>query len=81
MVLVAKDAEMEKKLAAREAAALKQTIDKLTASHAELKAQLEQAHRDVKEISSRSVDGASNRAMTETFQRILEKEQATKPSK
>ena len=74
MVLAAKDAETDKRLADQQIAALTQTIAKQQEQLADLKAQLEQAHANVKEISGKALDSASGRATTEALQRIMEKE-------
>lgn len=79
--LAAKDAETAAKLATQEAASLKQALDKANAQYLEIKAQLEQAHRDIKEISAKAVDSASGRSALEALQKVLEKETPTKLSK
>lgn len=82
MVLGNKDAEMEKKLADQQIAALQHTIVKQQDQLDDLKAQLEAAHASVKEISGKALDSASGRATTDALQRIMEKEQgAGKASK
>jgi len=81
MVLSSKDAETAGKLAAQEATALTATISKLNHQVDDLKVQLEQAHRDVKEISAKALDSASGRTTMEALQKVLEKEQNYKPGK
>jgi hypothetical protein len=81
IVLAAKDTETFQKLAAQETASLKETIAKASAQVADLKAQLEQAHRDVKEISAKALESASGRSAMEALQKVLEKEQVSKPGK
>jgi colicin import membrane protein len=73
--LAAKDAEMEKRLAEQAVASLQKTITELQAQIVTLKAGLEQAQRDVKEISAKALESASGRATTDALQRIMEKEQ------
>lgn len=77
MVLAAKDADMERRLAEQQIAAFQQAIAKHQEQVADLKLQLEQAHASVKEISSKALDSASGRATTEALQRIMEKEQGS----
>lgn len=69
-----KDAEMEKRLADAKAASDQQTIDKLQALVVDLKAQIEQAHQRVADISTKALDSASGRATTEALQRMMETE-------
>jgi chromosome segregation ATPase len=71
MKLAAKDAETQEKLAEQQAAAANQTIAKLADQIADLKGQLEQAHRDVKEISAKALDSASGRSAMEAVQNVL----------
>jgi hypothetical protein len=80
IVLAAKDSETAAKLAAQEVASLKLALEKANAQAAEVKAQLDQAHRDVKEISAKALESASGRSAMEALQKVLEKEQ-TKPTK
>lgn len=75
MTLAGKDAEMEKRLAEQSVAAMGKTIAELQAQVGNLKANLEQAQRDVKEISAKALESASGRSTTEALQRIMEKEQ------
>ena len=57
-------------------------IEKLTPQCIELKAQVDQAQRDVKEISNEAVRSASGRATNEQLRGMLmEKEQSSKPGK
>jgi len=82
MALAAKDTEIEKRLADQTIASLNQTIVKQQQALDDLKAQVEQAQRDVKEISSKALDSASGRSTTEALQRLMEKDQgSTKSSK
>jgi chromosome segregation ATPase len=81
MVIVTKDTELAQKLAAQEVASLKQALDKATAQLGELKAQLEQAHHDVKEISAKALESASGRSAMEALQKVLEKEPSPKQGK
>ncbi len=75
MTLSAKDAETEKRLADMQSAAMQQTIAKLQGQVDDLKGSLEQAQRDVKEISAKALESASGRATTDALQRIMEKDQ------
>lgn len=75
MVLAAKDAETEKRLADQNVKSLNDTIVKQQAQLDTMKAQLEQAQKDVKEISQKALESASGRATTDALQRILEKDQ------
>jgi len=77
MLLAAKDAEMDKKLAAQETASQNSQISKLVEQITDLKRQLEQAHASAKEISTKALDSASGRSTTEALQRIMEKEQGS----
>lgn len=82
MQLAAKDAELMTKLASQENAALKAQIADLTAQITGLKAQLEQAQRDVKEISQKALESASGRSAMEAMQKVfLEKDQPAKSGK
>jgi hypothetical protein len=81
LTLGAKDADMAQKLAAQEIASLKQALEKTTAQIADIKGQLDQAHRDVKEISAKALESASGRSAMEALQKVLEKEPPYKPSK
>jgi hypothetical protein len=81
MVISTKDMELAQKLAAQEVASLKQALDKATAQLSELKAQLEQAHHDVKEISAKALESASGRSAMEALQKVLEKEPSPKQGK
>jgi len=74
MALAAKDTEVEKRLADQNIASLQQTIHKHQEQLDALKAQVEQAQKDMKEISTKALDSASGRATTEALQRLLEKE-------
>jgi DNA repair exonuclease SbcCD ATPase subunit len=80
-MLSAKDAETAAKLATQEAAALRQALEKTNGQIAELKGQFEQAHRDVKEISSKALESASGRSTLETLTKVLENDQTSKPGK
>jgi hypothetical protein len=80
-LLATKDTETVQKLANQEVASLKQTIEKLNAQLADVKTQLEQAHRDAKEISAKALDSASGRSAMEALQKVLEKEPNYKPGK
>jgi hypothetical protein len=80
IVLAAKDSETAGKLAAQEVASLKQVIEKANAQLADQKTQLDQAHRDAKEISAKALESASGRSAMEALQKVLEKE-PTKPTK
>jgi len=77
MLLAAKDAEMDKKLAAQETASQNSQISKLVEQITDLKRQLEQAHASAKDISTKALDSASGRSTTEALQRIMEKEQGS----
>jgi hypothetical protein len=82
MQLAAKDAELATRLASQENAALKAQITDLVSQIAGLKTQLDQAQRDVKEISAKALESASGRSAMEAMQKVLlEKEQPTKASK
>lgn len=75
MTLANKDAEMEKKLADQGNKSLIDNNAKLQQQIDQMKVQLEQAQRDVKEISQKALESASGRATTDALQRILEKDQ------
>jgi colicin import membrane protein len=77
MVLAAKDADTEKRLSEQTIASLNQNLGKMQSQLEDLNAKLEQAQRDVKEISAKALESASGRATTEALQRIMEKEQGS----
>jgi len=77
MQLANKDSETAQKLADQTVASLQTSLAKQQAQVDDLKTQLEQAHRDVKEISAKALDSASGRATTDALQRIMEKEQGS----
>jgi len=77
MALAAKDSELEKRLSDQQIASLNQNLAKQQQSLDELKAAVEQAQRDVKEISSKALDSASGRSTTEALQRLMEKDQSS----
>lgn len=81
MQLAAKDAELASRLGAQENASLKATIVDLTAQIVGLKAQVEQANRDAKEIAAKALESASGRSAMEAMQKVMEKEQPTKSGK
>jgi colicin import membrane protein len=81
MVLSAKDAETAAKLATQDLASNTASITRMQSQIEDLKTQLEQAHRDVKEISAKALDSASGRSAMEALQKVLEKEQTYKPGK
>jgi len=81
IVLAAKDSETAAKLATQEVASLTATQLKLHAQIDDLKAQLEQAHRDVKEISAKAFESVSGRSAMEALQKVLEKDQPQRPGK
>ena len=80
-MLATKDAETAQKLSAQEVASLQLALEKAQAQMAELKTQLEQAHRDVKEISAKALESASGRSAMEALQKVLEKEPNGRPNK
>jgi colicin import membrane protein len=75
MVLSAKDAETEKRLAEQTIKSLQETIAKQQAQLEEMKAQREHALKAVQEISGKALESASGRATTDALQRILERDQ------
>jgi len=77
MILSAKDADTDKRLAAQEIQSLTQNLAKQQAQLEDLKAQLEQAHLNAKEIAAKALDSASGRATTDALQRLMEKEQGS----
>lgn len=82
IVLQAKDSESEKKLAAQEIASLNTTILKLTNQMIELQKSLAQAHSDVKDISAKALDSASNRAVADALKDAMSQRDSNgKPSK
>lgn len=81
LTLGTKDFETAQKLAAQEVAALKLALEKATAQIGDIKGQLDQAHRDVKEISAKALESASGRSAMEALQKVLEKEPPYKTSK
>jgi len=80
MVLAAKDSETEKRLSEQQISALQDTIKKQQSQLEDFKAQIEQAHRDVKDISAKALDSASGRATSEALQRLMEKDQGSTKS-
>jgi len=82
MQLAAKDAEMASRLSEQEIRSHLETIKKQQAQIDDLKSQLEGALRDLKEISTRAVESASDRRTSDALQRLLEKDTGTsKPTK
>jgi DNA repair exonuclease SbcCD ATPase subunit len=83
MTLLNKDAETEKKLAEQRVKSAEESIVKLTQQIGELRAQMEQAHRDVKEISAKALESASGRHAMEAMQNVLasSKDAPTKSTK
>jgi colicin import membrane protein len=77
MVLAAKDAETDKRLAEQHITSLTQSLSKMQVQFDDLNAKLEQAQKDVKEISAKALESASGRSTTEALQRIMEKEQGS----
>jgi uncharacterized coiled-coil protein SlyX len=77
MVLAAKDSETEKKLADQTIHSLNAQIGKQQQQLDEIKTQLERAVGDIKEISTKAVESASDRRTTEALQRLMEKEQTS----
>jgi hypothetical protein len=80
MVLAAKDAETDKRLSDQQIASLTQTISKQQTQIDDLRAQLESALKDAKEIAAKALESASGRATTEALQRLMEKEQISAKS-
>ena len=74
-VLASKDYETAQKLSEQTVNSLRETIAKQQAQLEEVREQLGQAHRDMKEISAKALESASGRATTEALQRLLEKDQ------
>jgi hypothetical protein len=81
MVLASKDSETNQKLAAQEIAALQAQVVKLNAGLEDLKTQLEQARTDVKEVSHKALESASDRQAMQALQKVMEKDQPYKPQK
>jgi hypothetical protein len=79
--LAAKDLETFQKLASQETTAQKQSLEKAGAEIASLKAQLDQARADVKEISAKALESASGRDAMSAMQRMMEKEPSSKQGK
>jgi hypothetical protein len=77
MVLAAKDSETDKRLAEQNIQSLQQTNGRQQQQLDDLKAQLETAHREVKDIAAKALESASGRATTEALQRLMEKEQSS----
>jgi hypothetical protein len=75
MVIAAKDAETDKKLADAQSQSAQQTIAKQQAQIDDLRAQLADAHQRVADISHKALESASGRATTDALQRLMEKEQ------
>jgi len=75
MTLANKDAEMERKIAEQNTKSLHENNARLQQQIDQMKAGLEQAQRDLKEISQKALESASGRATTDALQRILEKDQ------
>ncbi len=82
IVLQSKDSESEKKLATQEIASLNATIVKLNNQMLELQKSLAQAHSDVKDISAKALDSASNRAVADALKDAMSQRDSNgKPSK
>jgi len=79
--LAAKDHETDKRLAEQEIRSLGETNKKQQAQIDDLKAQLERALGDIKEISTQAVQSASDRRTSDALQRLLEKDSSNKPTK
>jgi len=77
MMLAAKDAETDRRLAEQTIASSTQNLAKMQTQLDDLNTKLEQAQRDVKEISAKALESASGRATTDALQRIMEKEQGS----
>ena len=80
MVLAAKDSETEKRLAEQNIGSLNQRLSQQQHQLDELKNQLERAVGDLKEISTKAVESASDRRTTDALQRLMEKEQTSAKS-
>jgi len=76
MVIAAKDAETDKKLADAQTQNYQQTISKQQSQIDDLRAQLADAHQRVGDISTKALDSASGRSTTEALQRLMERDQA-----
>src|SRR5262249_26070068 len=81
IVLAAKDTETAQKLAAQEIGSMKAALEKANTQIGDLRTQLEQAHRDAKDIAAKALESASGRSAMEALQKVLEKDQTTKPGK
>jgi uncharacterized coiled-coil protein SlyX len=77
MVLAGKDSETEKKLADQTISSLNQHLARQQQQLDELKSQLERAVGDIKEISTKAVESASDRRHTEALQRLMEGKEQT----
>ena len=80
MVIAAKDAETDKRLAEAQLQAMNQTIAKQQAQIDDLRAQLADAHQRVGDISTKALDSASGRATADALQRLMEREQGSSKS-
>jgi hypothetical protein len=74
IILAAKDAETDKRLAEQTIASQLQSLAKMQGQLEDLNVKLEQAQKDVKEISAKALESASGRATTEALQRLMETE-------
>jgi len=82
ITLLTKDSETDKKLATQEINSLNATITKLSAQIIDLQKSLAQAHNDVKDISAKALESASNRAVADALKDAMgPRENNNKPSK
>jgi hypothetical protein len=81
MQLANKDAEVERRLAEQQILSREDTIKKQQAQIDDLKAQLEQARHDSREIATKALDSASGRATTEALRDMIKEQSSTKSTK
>jgi len=80
--LAAKDHETDRKLAEQVIGSLNEQLKKQQTQIDDLKAQIEQAHQRMADISTKAFDSVSGRATTDALQRLMEKESGSgKPTK
>jgi len=80
MVIAAKDAETDKRLADATIQSLQQQIGKQQTQIDDLRTQLSDAHQRVGDISTKALESASGRATSEALQRLMEREQGSSKS-
>lgn len=77
IALLKKDSENEKRMAEMRIASLNSQIDAYSNQIEDLFKQLNSARQDAKDVASKALDGASNKQLTETLQKVLTDSQQT----